>query len=91
LVRRLAQVKTVEKELQRIMEIGIRVRVSQSVVVYHHPDHRNQPFDIKGQEGEVLAIVTEWQGRPVSANLPVLVKFAGKFKAHLQTSELEAL
>ncbi len=82
-------VKTVEKETHRIMEIGTRVRVSQSVVVYHHPDHRNQPFDIKGQEGEVLNILKEWQGRPVSANLPIIVKFAGKFKAHLHETELE--
>jgi Ferredoxin thioredoxin reductase variable alpha chain len=73
------------------MEIGTRVRVSQSVVVYHHPDHRNQPFDIKGQEGEVLSILKEWQGRPVSANLPVIVKFGGKFRAHLQEAELEII
>jgi Ferredoxin thioredoxin reductase variable alpha chain len=84
-------VKTVEKGTQGIMEIGVRVRVSQSVVVYHHPEHRNQPFDIKGLEGEVATIIKEWQGRPVSANLPVLVKFPGKFKAHLQETELEVI
>ncbi len=73
------------------MKVGDRVRVKESVVLYHHPDHRNQGFDINGQEGEVIAIVTEWQGRPVSANLPVHVKFDKKFRAHLQEAELEVI
>lgn len=73
------------------MKVGDRVRVKESVVVYHHPDHRNQGFDIQGQEGEVVAIVTEWHGRPVSANLPVHVKFDKKFRAHLQEAELEVV
>jgi hypothetical protein len=71
--------------------VGTRVRVSQSVVVYHHPEHRNQPFDLKGQEGEVVDIIREWHGKPVSANLPILVKFSPKFKVHLQAGELEAI
>jgi hypothetical protein len=75
----------------KVMEIGARVRVKESVVVYHHPEHRNQPLDLKGQEGEVIEIVKEWQGRPVSANFPVLVKFGGKFRAHLQEFELEEI
>jgi hypothetical protein len=72
-----------------LFPIGSRVRVAESVIVYHHPQHRNEPFDLKGQEGEVIEIVQEWQGRPVSANLPVLVKFDSKLKAHFQASELE--
>ena len=54
-----------------VMKVGDRVRVKDSVVVYHHPEHRSQAFDLKGLEGEVVAIVTQWQGRPVSANLPL--------------------
>ncbi|MCU0551224.1 MAG: ferredoxin-thioredoxin reductase variable chain [Leptolyngbya sp. Prado105] len=73
------------------MNIGDRVRVKESVVVYHHPEHRNEAFDIKGQEGEIIAIVKEWQGRPVSANFPYLIKFPGKFRAHFQEFELEAI
>ena len=64
------------------MKVGDRVRVKESVVMYHHPEHRGQAFDIKGTEGEVIGIATEWQGRPVSANLPILVRFTKKFKAH---------
>jgi hypothetical protein len=71
--------------------IGSRVRVVKSVVIYHHPEHRNQPFDLDGQEGELIGIVREWEGRPVSANLPFLVKFSPKLKVHLQASELEAV
>ncbi|CEJ42540.1 Ferredoxin-thioredoxin reductase, variable chain [Umezakia ovalisporum] len=74
-----------------VMKVGDRVRVKESVVVYHHPEHRGQAFDIKGIEGEVIGIATEWQGRPVSANLPILVKFSQKFKAHLRDNELELI
>ncbi len=73
------------------MKVGDQVRVTKSVMVYHHPSHRNEPFDVKGQEGEVAGIVVEWQGRPVSANLPVLVQFDKKFRAHFREDELELL
>ena len=73
------------------MNVGDRVRVVESVIVYHHPQNRKEPFDIKGMEGEVTAIVTEWRGRPVSANLPILVQFDKKFKAHLREDELEVI
>ncbi len=73
------------------MKVGDRVRVKESIIVYHNPEHRSEAFDIKGMEGEVLKIVTEWKGRPVSANLPILVKFNKKFKAHLRESELEVI
>jgi len=73
------------------MQVGDRVRVSESVVVYHHPEHRNEAFDIQGLEGEVTAVITDWKGRPVSANYPIYVKFDKKFRAHLQESEIELL
>ncbi len=74
-----------------VMKVGDRVRVKDSVVVYHHPEHRSQPFDIKGTEGDVVAITTQWRDRPVSANLPILVQFSKKFKAHLRENELEII
>ncbi|WP_413173938.1 ferredoxin-thioredoxin reductase variable chain [Anabaena azotica] len=77
--------------VSNVMKVGDRVRVKESVVVYHHPEHRGQAFDLKGTEGEISAIVTQWQGRPVSANLPVLVQFSKKFKAHLREGELEII
>ncbi len=73
------------------MKVGDRIRVVKSVVVYHHPSHRNEPFDLNGLEGEVVAIVKEWHGRPVSANLPVQVKFDKKFQAHFREDELGLL
>ena len=73
------------------MKVGDRVRVIESVIVYHHPEHRAEAFDIKGLEGEVFKIATEFKGRPVSANLPIQVKFSKKFKAHLRTTELETI
>jgi len=74
-----------------IMKVGDRVRVKESVVVYHHPEHRSGGFDIKGEEGQVVAIVTQWNNRPVSANFPILVQFSKKFKAHLRDFELETI
>jgi len=73
------------------MKVGDRVRVIQSTTVYHHPANRGKPFDIKDMEGDVIAIVTQWQGRPVSANLPIQVKFDKKFRAHLRENELEVV
>lgn len=75
----------------KVMKVGDRVRVKESVIIYHHPEHRNQPFDIKGLEGDVLGVVNEWHGRPVSANLPVYVQFSKKFKAHLREDEIEVI
>lgn len=73
------------------MKIGDRVIVTSSVVVYHHPDHRNEAFDIKGMEGELASIIVDWNGRPIGASYPYQVQFAPKFRAHLQASELEVV
>lgn len=73
------------------MKAGDRVRVKESVIVYHHPEHRSQAFDLKGIEGDVVGIATAWQGRPVSANLPIVVQFTKKFKAHLRENEIEII
>lgn len=70
------------------MNVGDRIKVQESVLVYHHPQHKKEAFDIKGMEGELIEIVTEWQGRPVSANFPYLVKFDKKFKAHFREDEI---
>ncbi|MDB9540114.1 ferredoxin-thioredoxin reductase variable chain [Anabaenopsis tanganyikae CS-531] len=74
-----------------VIKVGDRIRVKESVVVYHHPEHRGEAFDLKDTEGEVVNIATEWKGRPVSANLPILVQFSKKFKAHLRENELEVM
>lgn len=71
--------------------VGCQVRVKESVIVYHHPEHRKEAFDIKGMEGEVTDVITEWQSRPVSANYPICVKFDKKFRAHLQEGEIEVV
>jgi hypothetical protein len=73
------------------MKVGDRVRVNVSVIVYHHPNHKKEAFDIKGLEGEIIELVTNWQGRPVSANFPVLVQFEKRFKAHFRDNELEVI
>jgi Ferredoxin thioredoxin reductase variable alpha chain len=73
------------------MKVGDLVRVKETVLVYHHPTSRNEAFDLKGAEGKVVSIATEWQGKPISANFPFLIKFEGRFKAHLRDDELEII
>ena len=70
-----------------IMQPGDRVRVCSSVVVYTHPTHRGSAFDLEGQEGEVLQVLNDWKGRPISPTLPVVVAF-GKFRAHFRDDEI---
>lgn len=70
------------------MKVGDRIKVQESVLVYHHPEHKKEAFDIKGMEGELMEIITQWQERPVSANFPYLVKFDKKFKAHFREDEI---
>ncbi len=73
------------------MNIGDRVRVKESVVVYHYPQQKMQPYDIKGMEGEITKVMADWQGRTISPNMPILVKFEKRFKAHLKDTELEII
>lgn len=73
------------------MKIGDRIKVKRSVIIYHHPEQKQQPFDLKGLEGEISKIMTDWEGRPISPNFPILVNFTKKFKAHLKDSELEVI
>jgi hypothetical protein len=69
------------------MQPGDQVTVSSSVVVYNHPQHRGQAFDLEGQQGEVVSVLNDWKGRPISPTLPVVVAF-GKFRAHFRADEL---
>ncbi len=74
------------------MQVGDRVRVSTSVVIYHHPKHRGEAIDIISQEGTIDKLANEWKGRPISANFPLVVKFdLDRFKAHLRADELELI
>jgi hypothetical protein len=72
------------------MQPGDQVKVNQSVVVFNHPQHRGEPFDMVGQEGEIVTVLSEWKGRPISPTLPVIVMF-GKFRAHFRSEELTTL
>ena len=71
------------------MQPGDKVVVISSVVVYNHPQHRGEAFDMKGSEGDVVSVLTEWKGRPISPTLPVLVAF-GRYKAHFRGEEIQA-
>jgi Ferredoxin thioredoxin reductase variable alpha chain len=80
----------VEQAAKNCMEVGTSVKVITSVVVYNHPEHRNQPFDMQGQTGEIVGLATEYHGKPITANFPYIVKFAPKHKLHLGDNEIAA-
>jgi hypothetical protein len=69
------------------MQPGDQVKVSESVVVYNHPEHRGQAFDLQGQVGQVHQLLIDWKGRPISPTLPVVVAF-GRYRAHFRGDEL---
>ncbi|NEQ95644.1 MAG: ferredoxin--nitrite reductase [Cyanothece sp. SIO2G6] len=73
------------------MKVGDRVRVKASVVVYHNPENRNKPCDIKGMEGEIFSFADHWEGKEISANFPVKVKFSKRFMVHLRQDEIEVI
>ena len=70
------------------MQPGEKVVVTSSVVVYIHPQHRGEAFDLKGSEGDVVSVLEEWKGRPISPTLPVIVAF-GRYKAHFRDEEIQ--
>ena len=72
------------------MQVGDKVTVEASVVVYNHPQHRGEAFDMKGENGEVVNVLNDWKGRVISPTLPVIVAF-GRYKAHFRAEELEAI
>ena len=72
------------------MQPGDQVTVCRSVIVYHHPEHRGKAFDLEGQQGEVHEVLGEWQGRPISPTLPIVVTF-GRFRAHFREDELSVV
>lgn len=77
-------------ERARFMQAGDQVRVSSNVVVFTHPEHRGVAFDLQGQQGEVVQVLEDWKGRPISPTLPVVVAF-GRFRAHFRADELSPL
>lgn len=73
-----------------LMQAGDKVTVSANVVVFNHPEHRGEAFDLQGSEGEVVNVLDDWKGRPISPTLPVIVAF-GRYKAHFRGDELTAV
>ncbi len=73
------------------MKIGDRISVKASINIYHHPSCKGQAFEIKGAEGEIVAVINEWQGRPISPNYPYEIKLGEKFKVHLGDHEFEVI
>ncbi|GJP55654.1 hypothetical protein CLOM_g14597 [Closterium sp. NIES-68] len=74
--------------------VGDKVRVSQSVKVFHVPGVKE--LDLEGTEGIVKDVLGVYKGTPVSANLPYKVAFETevngakkKFFVHFKDDEIE--
>ena len=64
--------------------------VDASVVVFNHPEHRGKAFDMKGQNGEIVSVLDDWKGRPISPTLPVIVAFGDSLSAGFGLDEADA-
>lgn len=74
--------------------VGMRVRVSRSIIMYHYPGKKNEAVDVEGFEGEIIKDISVEDGVQMSATAPFLINFSEshpKFKAHLAEDELEAV
>ena len=78
---------TIDPAVQRLMQPGDKVVVSANVVGYNHPQHRGEAFDLQGSNGEVVTVLNDWKGKPISPTLPVVVAF-GRYKAQFRSDEL---
>lgn len=74
-------------------EVGQRVRVSASIIMYHYPTKRNEAFDVQGLEGIIQKDITMKDGVQLTATAPFFVKFLdhAKFKAHFSEDEIELI
>ena len=75
--------------MQWLMQPGDKVVVSANVVVFNHPQHRGEAFDMQGSSGEVVTVLNDWKGKPISPTLPVIMAF-GRCKAHFRSDELSS-
>lgn len=73
------------------MKVGDRVRIIESVLVYHHPQHKKEPLDLKGLEGQIVNILKDWRGRPISPNLPVVVELEKNLRFICEITNLKLL
>lgn len=84
-----------ERTVCAAMDVGARVRVKSSVVVYHVPKTKGRAIDLRGLEGVVDARADVHDGKKTSATMPCKVALplpdgSGKtFIAHLEEEELE--
>eukprot|EP00188_Purpureofilum_apyrenoidigerum_P003224 Plantae.Rhodophyta-Purpureofilum_apyrenoidigerum.ctg3323.p2 GENE.Plantae.Rhodophyta-Purpureofilum_apyrenoidigerum.ctg3323~~Plantae.Rhodophyta-Purpureofilum_apyrenoidigerum.ctg3323.p2 ORF type:complete len:103 (-),score=26.06 Plantae.Rhodophyta-Purpureofilum_apyrenoidigerum.ctg3323:359-667(-) len=70
---------------------GDKVRVKDSVIMYHVAKQKDG-MDAKGLEGEVVKVILDRNGVPLTLNRPVQVKFSDpKFIGHFEETELERL
>lgn len=76
-------------------ELGARVRVSRSVIMFHYPGKKNTPVDVEGYEGIVKKDISVKDGVEMSAIAPYMIDFREtghpKFRAHFEEGELEAV
>lgn len=82
------------RPMSMALEVGQKVRVCKSVIMYHYPGKRNEPMDVQGLEGVITKDVSHRDGVEVSATCPYVVSFdetPKKFIAHFEESELEVL
>ncbi len=76
---------------EEYMKVGDRISVKASITVYHHPSCKGKAFNIEGSQGEIIAVINDWHGRPISPNYPYQIQLDDKLKVHLGDHEIEVI
>ena len=74
------------------MSAGAQVKVTVPCTVYHVPKNK-AGIELQGMSGVIAERVDQFEGKELSANLPLRVQFeldGKKFFAHLGEDEVEA-
>lgn len=63
------------EDLKDGIETGTRIKVIESVTVFHTPRWNQEPLDLQGREGTVLDVVKFYKGKELSATHPYKTQF----------------
>lgn len=73
------------------MQVGDKVTVDTSVVVFNHPEHRGEAFDMQGQSGDVVNVLNDWKGRVISPTLPVIDELCASLRQMFYLQALQPI
>lgn len=96
--KRVVPVKATATPVSAALKAGDKIRVKESVVVYHVPKTKGAATELLGMEGEVASRADDLNGVYISANLEVRIKLLvpddpkeKTFLTHVKEDEVELI